>query len=298
VERSDVSQPVGHVRTGERFNEYCRRREQAALESQIPGYVTREDTQPRDMVRIESPWTRPLFDGPFYRSSTSSVPGTPITSLVFVESRDGNTVASDPASLGGGHTDLHLIYEGLSRLDADAVLAGASTARAKDIVFSVWHPELVSLRLARGRSRHPTQVVVTDSGDLRFEDGLMFNEPALRVFVVTRTRVVDAIRDRIVRKPWIGVVDAGEPLSFERALQTLRGHGIEVMSCVGGRRTATALLRERLVSDIYLTTAARDGGAPGTPYYDGPPLPLDRVVLKAGQASERGVTFEHLRYSG
>jgi hypothetical protein len=38
-------------------------------------------------------------------------------------------------------TDKHLIYEGLSRAAADAVLAGAATVRAGDIVFSVWHPE-------------------------------------------------------------------------------------------------------------------------------------------------------------
>ena len=289
---------IGNLAPSERFEEYSRRREEAALAAHIPGYRTTEDTQPADLVRIESAWTRALFDGPFYRSATSSVAGTPTTSLVFVESRDGNTVAADPASLGGGRTDLHLIYEGLSRIDADAVLAGASTARAKDIVFSVWHPQLVSLRLARGRSRHPAQVVVTQGGDLRLEDGLMFNEPALRVFVVTRTQSVDPIRDRLAWRPWIDVVDAGDPISFERALRYLHDHGVDVLSCVGGRRTATALLQERLVSDIYLTTAARDGGVPGTPYYDGPPLPLERVVYKAGQGSEQGVTFEHLRFRG
>jgi riboflavin biosynthesis pyrimidine reductase len=139
------------------------------------------------------------------------------------------------------------------------------------------------------------QVVVTQSGYLRVEDGLMFNEPSLRVVVVTRTSTVDTLRDRIVSKPWIEVVDAGEPVSFERALRYLRDRGIEVMSCVGGRKTATALLRERLVSDIYLTTSPRAGGVPGTPYFDGPALPLDRVVLKEGRGTERGVTFEHLR---
>lgn len=45
-------------------------------------------------------------------------------SLVFVQSQDGNTGGADPASFGGGATDKHLIYEGLSRVAADAVLAG------------------------------------------------------------------------------------------------------------------------------------------------------------------------------
>ena len=279
----------------ERFEAYCRRREQTALAATIPGYTTRADIQPADAIRLGNDWSRAIFDGPFYRSATPVSEGTPITSLVFVQSRDGNTVAADPSTLGGGNTDLHFIYEGLSRVDADAVMAGASTARARDIVFSVWHPELVALRLARGRARHPAQAVVTGRGDLRFDEGLMFNEPALDVFVITRTGAVNTIRDRVASKPWIDVVDAGEPISFERVLRYLRSRGIEVMSCVGGPRTATALLEENLVSDIYLTTSPRAGGEPDTPYYNGPPLPLHRILLKEGRDEERGVTFEHLR---
>ena len=279
----------------ERFKAYCERREQAALAAPLPGFVTREEQPPSGVVRIENPWTAALFDGPFYRSAAPLAAGTPITNLVFVQSRDGNTVAPDPSTLGGGHTDLHLVYEGLSRVDADAVMAGASTARASEIVFSVWHPQLVELRQQLGHTRHPAQVVVTDSGNLRFNDGLMFREPSLRVFVITRTRAVDTIRDYIVWRPWIEVVDAGEPISFERALRYLHSLGIRVMSCVGGRRTAASLLRENLIADVYLTTSARDGGAPATPYYDGPRPSVDRVVLKEGQGTERGVRFEHLQ---
>ena len=47
---------------------------------------------------------------------------------VFVQSADGNTGARNPADLGGGETDKHLIYEGLSRVDVDGVLAGAATS--------------------------------------------------------------------------------------------------------------------------------------------------------------------------
>lgn len=279
----------------ERFEAYCRRREQTALAAILPGYTTREDTQPGDLRRLENEWSRAIFDGPFYRSAVPAADGTPITSLVFVQSRDGNTGAADPSTLGGGDTDLHLIYEGLSRVDADAVMAGATTARARDIVFSVWHPQLTSLRLALGHPRHPAQVVVTERAELRFDDGLMFNEPALSVFVITRTGAVQTVRDRVAAKPWIEVIDAGDPISFRRAFRCLHSRGIRVMSCVGGRRTATALLDERLVSDIYLTTSAIDGGEPNTPFHEGAPLPLQRIVLKDGRDAERGVTFEHFR---
>ena len=145
-----------------RFDAYCRRKEEAALAAVIPGYVTVSTHLAGGLAALGNTWTHAMFDGPFYRSAGSRVAGTPSTSLVFVQSRDGNTVAPNPSLLGGGATDLHLIYEGLSRVDADAVLSGAATARGKEIVFSVWHPELVALRLATGRSRHPAQVVITD----------------------------------------------------------------------------------------------------------------------------------------
>jgi riboflavin biosynthesis pyrimidine reductase len=277
-----------------RFEAYCRRKEQAALAATIPGYTTREQDRAAGMVSIGNAWTRGLFDGHFYRSTQPAAEDVPVTSLVFVQSRDGNTVAADPSVLGGGDTDLHLVYEGLSRVDADAVMAGSATARGRDIVFSVWHPELVALRRALGRPRHPAQIVVTDRGDLRFDDGLMFQEPDLPIYVITRSSAAGALRARVAERPWVHIVDAGEPVSFTRAFRQLRQQGIQVVSCVGGRRTATALLLERLVSDIYLTTSAIDAGEPGTPYYEGPRLPLTRLILKEGRAAEEGVRFEHL----
>src|SRR5688572_2675374 len=151
----------------ERFDAYCRRKEAAALAATIPGYTTVEDRAAGRLLSVGTDWSRALFGGDFYRSAAPATPGVPINSLVFVQSRSGNTIAPDPSVLGGGDTDLHLVYEGLSRIDADAVLAGSATARAKDLVFSVWHPDLVALRLSRGCSRHPAQVVLTDRGDLR-----------------------------------------------------------------------------------------------------------------------------------
>ncbi len=280
-----------------RFEAFAARKEQAAINADIPGYRTADDAPVDGLATIGSAWSERLFDGPFYRSTAPADDGLPVVSLVFVQSRDGNTVAPDPSTLGGGQSDLHLVYEGLSRVDADAVMAGSVTARGREMVFSVWHPELVTLRLARGKPRHPAQVVVTQKGQLRFDDALMFQEPDLRVFVVTPTASVPAVAARLGRRPWVQVIDAGQPMSMSRAMRELRTRGIEVLSCVGGRRTATALIDEHVVRDIYLTTSPRDGGEPGTPFHAGPPPPHHRVLLKEGRGVERGVTFAHLRLS-
>jgi riboflavin biosynthesis pyrimidine reductase len=235
-----------------------------------------------------------LFDGDFYRSPEPREADLPGVNLVFVQSRDGNTGADDPSSLGGGATDTHLIYEGLSRIDADAVLSGATTAKEDDLVFSVWHPELVSLRLQRGRRRHPAQVIVSSRSALSLETALMFQEPELRVFLVTTSDAAASLRLQVVARPWIEVIDAGQPLSMRQALRELKARGMTTISAVGGRRTATALLDEQLVQDLYLTTAANNGGEPNTPMYAGA-LNAETVLVKAGTGAEEGVRFVHSR---
>jgi riboflavin biosynthesis pyrimidine reductase len=268
------------------FEHYVIRKEELAAAAQLSGFYTIDDaTAGRGLVACGNDWTRRLFDGDFY--------GGDGVSLVFVQSRSGNTVAADPSTLGGGETDKHLIYEGLSRVDADAVLAGAATARSERIVFSVWHPELVALRRTLGHPRHPAQVIVTDRGDLPLDQGLMFNEPSLRVFVVTRSLIAGLLRERVRRRPWIEIVDAGESVSFDAALRHLRERGLRVISAVGGRRTATGLLRAGVVRDVYLTTSPIEAGEPNTPFYEGAPPRLTRVLAKGGRGAESGIRFDH-----
>ena len=277
-----------------RFETYCEHREKEAIEASLSGFYTIQDASAGyDLVSLGSDWTRRLFDGDFYR--VRERPGEcPLTSLVFVQSRDGNTVADDPSTLGGGDTDKHLIYEGLSRVDADAVLAGAATARSASMVFSIWHPELVELRRSLGKPRHPAQVVVTASGNVPIERGLMFEEPTLPVYLVTRSPVAASLRAKLHDRPWVDVVDAGDPLSLPAAMRYLRRRGLHVISAIGGRRTATALLRDGLVTDVYLTTSPIEGGAPNTPFHERPRLNLSCVLHKGGKGLEDGVRFEHL----
>lgn len=240
---------------------------------------------------IGNNWSRPLFDGDFYRSTDADI-DLPVTNLVIVESREGNTGADDPGTLGAGETDKHLIYEGLSRVDADAVFSGATTARSDELVFSVWHPELVALRRELGRARHPAQVIVSSRSALRVETALMFQEPEIPVFLVTTSDAAASLRLQVATRPWIQVIDAGQPLSMRAALRELRSRGIETVSAIGGRTTARALLREGVVQDLYLTTSPKEGGEPNTPLLEGP-LAAPAIVIKEGTGLEEGVRFVH-----
>jgi riboflavin biosynthesis pyrimidine reductase len=274
-----------------RFDELVARKTSEAATAELTPFATEIDSAEDRFAAIGNVWSRRLFDGPFYVSPafTSEVPAA---SLVFVRSRDGNTVAKNPSALGGGEADKHLIYEGLSRLTADAVLSGASTISGSDLVFSIWRPELVALRTALGLPRHPIQIIATLHG-LSLDEGLMFNLPELRVMLVTVGRGMDVMRTQLAARPWVTPIVMEAEHDLPEAFRRLRQLGVERISCIGGRTIAAQLIDAGLIQDVYLTTSAKSGGEPGTPFYS-KPLNGTSIVRKRGTGADAGVVFEHV----
>ncbi len=273
------------------FDEYVARKEAEAAHAVLSPFVTGADQPPADVIAIGNAWTRRMFDGPFYVSAAPSNE-LPSTSLVFVRSHNGNTGAADPSSLGGGEADKHLIYEGLSRVAADAVMAGAETVRGGRIVLSIWHPELVALRASLRLPRHPVQIVATLRG-LDFS-GRLFSTPELRVVVVTVGAGPELVITPVADRPWMTVLTMPTARDLPYAFRQLREMGIARISCIGGRTIARQLIDAGLVQDLYVTTSAKEGGEPGTPLYPRP-VKGDLVVRKRGTGPDEGVIFEHLR---
>lgn len=277
------------------FADFAARKAREAETARIQPLRTVEDrSDGRGFEAVGNDWSRALYDGPFWLHPAPSG-AVPAISLVFVQSCDGNTAAENPADLGGGETDKHLIYEGLSRVAAHAVLAGATTADAPDVFFSVWHPELVALRASLGLPRHPAQVVVTGRACIDVRTALVFNVPEVPTYVVGSRYACETLAEGLRSRPWVTVVPIqGDDL--RRPLARLRSeHGIMRISAVGGRTTATALVDAGLVQDVYLTTSDRTGGKPGTPFYAGrKPPALRLVVRKRGTDRAAPIVFEHL----
>jgi riboflavin biosynthesis pyrimidine reductase len=279
----------------EQFQAFVERKTAAAVDARIPGYRTLESHGASlGLEGIGNAWTATHFDGPFFESEANN-PELPAINTVFVQSADGNTGTDNPIELGGGLTDKHLIYEGLSSVHADAILTGASTIRGEQMVMAIWHPELVALRARLGLPRYPAQVVATRSGDLDVESSLLYNVPELRVFILTENAGARALEPFARKRPWIQVLSAGAESDVIAGLKTLRAeHGIARVSSIGGRTLATHLLDKGVIQDIYLTTSPKPGGEPGTPFYTGArPLEQTLVVRKAGRDEETGVVFEH-----
>lgn len=279
-----------------RFAAFVDQKTAAAAAARIPGYLTTSHGATLGLRSIANGWTSERFDGPFFESEASH-PSLPAVNTVFVQSSDGNTGAENPMALGGGLTDKHLIYEGLSSVHADAIFTGASTIRGAQMVMAIWRAELVALRASLGLERYPAQVVATRSGDLAIESTLMFNVPELRVFILTDDTGANALEPHTSRRPWIRVLTGGPESDVIAGLKTLRAdHGIARVSCIGGRTLTTQLIDAGVVQDLYLTTSPTPGGEPNTPFYTGTqPLNTTLVVGKAGRDEEAGVRFEHFR---
>src|SRR5439155_10935433 len=205
-----------------RFADIVRRKTRDATAAMLPPLQTVGGGATNNLDAVGNRWTRQLFDGDFYLSKVTR--DIPATGLVFVQSRDGNTGARNPSSLGGGETDKHLIYDGLSRVAAHGVLTGAETIRGSQVIFSVWHPELVELRAAMGLPRHPVQIVAS-LGGLKFDDTLLLNVPELPVIVISTTGWVERMKEDLARRPWIRPIAMKGPADLAAAFRMLRSMG-------------------------------------------------------------------------
>jgi len=275
-----------------RFQEFAARKTAQASSACLQTFVTDFDAAARTLEPIGNEWSRHFFGGNFYASPSPDAT-RPACSLVFVQSRDGNTGASNPFTLGGGETDKHVIYEGLSQVTADAVVSGAETIRGGDILFGVWHPEMVRLRAELGKPRYPIQIVATLRG-VDFDEGLLFNIPDIPVWVLTVAQGARQMREGFAARPWVRPLVMERPEELPAAFAALRTSGIGRILAVGGRHLATQLIDAGLVQDVYLTTSPRLGGEQGTPIYPRP-LKARTLVRKHGTDLDAGVIFEHLQ---
>jgi riboflavin biosynthesis pyrimidine reductase len=273
------------------FRDFTARKTREAAAASIESLSTVFDAGDRARMQdIGNPWSRRHYGGPFgvVRPPESGI----AASLVFVQTKDGNTGGRDPSGFGGGATDTHLIYEGLTRVAADAVVAGAGSVH-RGAFFSVWHPELVALRASLGLPRHPAQIVVSKRG--RFDvEAWLFNVPEVRVFLIGGDECLARHESALRTRPWVrAILSNGSDLALAFERLRLDEH-IRRISAIGGRLTATQLVDAGLIQDIYLTTTSLEGGEPGTPWYVGAAPPrLTAVTRKEWGDGAARVMFDH-----
>jgi 5-amino-6-(5-phosphoribosylamino)uracil reductase len=212
----------------------------------------------------------------------------PYTVATFVTSADGHTTIDGQSRRlsDDGDRELHRTL----RERVDAVLAGTATMAAEDYARMLPAPARRERRLAAGRAAEPVAVMISRSGKLPL-DIRLFAEPQARVVVFSPraadvgTTAADVAHEQL---------DADTPLAH--ALATLRReHGVQTLLCEGGGTLFSALLKERLVDELFLTIApVLVGGHDGPSVTSATPASAPPALELAGVAGRAGSLF--LRY--
>jgi riboflavin biosynthesis pyrimidine reductase len=155
-----------------------------------------------------------------------------------------------------GDSEADRLVMGLLRAAADAVLIGAGTFRhapghrwdAATIAPSL-AAEWATLRAQLGLAARPPLVVVTASG------AIDPTQPALDdAFIVTTPAGADRLRAALPAGARLLVVD-DERIRLTPLLARLRAAGLGRILCEGGPSLLAQLLTERLVDELFVTTA-------------------------------------------
>lgn len=186
----------------------------------------------------------------------------------FVASVDGHATIDAKSRKLSGRGDRELFYALRERVDA--VLVGTNTLRAEHYKRMLPQAERRDRRAAAARPPEPLAVTITRSGHVPREIPL-FTETPDNVLVF-------------------------EHAELHHALRTLRhDHKVETLLCEGGPTLLGALLRERLVDELFLTLApSLVGGASGPAVVSGPPPEAPAQLNLTGVLECDGTLF--LRY--
>jgi riboflavin biosynthesis pyrimidine reductase len=205
----------------------------------------------------------------------------------FVSSVDGRATYHGQSGQLGDEGDLE-VFRSLRR-EVDAVLVGTGTLRTEQYGRILKMPESRERRRGRGLAPEPLAITLTRSGDVPLGIPL-FGEPEAEV-VIFSGREIDVS----------GVAAAVEvvvlhPPGLDDALRHLRAeHGVRLLLCEGGPSLLAALVRERLLDELFLTLAPQlTGGGSGPALTTGPELPKLRSMELAGALERAGSLY--LRY--
>jgi 2,5-diamino-6-(ribosylamino)-4(3H)-pyrimidinone 5'-phosphate reductase len=203
---------------------------------------------------------RPLLGEP-------SQDGRPYLALNMVATIDGRAAVNGSAVGIGSPADKHLMRE--LRAEADVVLHGAGTVRADPLSARV-PVEMVQQRLNRGLSAQPLGAIITRSGNLPRQHP--YYESKTVIYITSdNSATVDAKEVEVCRVE-----------SVKAAVEDLRQRGAKRILCEGGPTLNTALLKDGLVDEIFLTIAPKIlGGEDPLTIVKGPSLGTIHLELRS-----------------
>ena len=205
----------------------------------------------------------------------------------FVSRADGRATFLGGSGRLGDEGDLE-VFRALRR-EADAVLVGTGTLRVERYGRILKVPVSRERRRRRGLAPEPLATTLTRSGDVPLDIPL-FAEPEAEVLLFSG-REIDV--SGVAAQVQVVVLD---PPDLASALAHLSAHHqVKLVLCEGGPAILAALVRERLLDELFLTLAPQlTGGGSGPSLTSGPELPELRTMELAGVLERAGSLF--LRY--
>ena len=199
----------------------------------------------------------------------------PYLALNMAATADGRVSIGGRSAPVAGAADRSLFHE--LRTQADAVMAGAGTARVER-----YRPVTKNAELAARREREAVAVLVSGTLDLP-PDLPLLADPGSKVVIVTASDgSLEGVAADVsyIRQPRDGTL-AG-------AMRSLRvDHGIRSVLCEGGPHLNSDLFREGLVDELFLCVSPRIAGEPTEPAsLEGTalPKPVDLELISLHEA--------------
>jgi riboflavin-specific deaminase-like protein len=206
----------------------------------------------------------------------------PYLALNMAATADGRVAVGGRSAPVAGSADRELFHE--LRTQADAVMAGAGTARVERYRRIVKNDELRLKREAEGLAGDALAVLVSGSLDLPIDLPLLADPSSTVVIVTSFPGDLRGVAADVsyIRQP-------GD-LSLAGAMRELRSRfGVRSILCEGGPHLNSQLFREKLVDELFLCVSPRIAGEPNEPAsLEGQalPEPVDLNLVSLHEAEE------------
>jgi riboflavin biosynthesis pyrimidine reductase len=203
------------------------------------------------------------------RQQVAAPADRPYTLVNFASSTDGRIAFGGRSAPLGDDGDRALFHA--LRAQADAVLAGTGTLRAERYGRLIADEETRAGRRAAGLADEPLACVISQSGAHLPLEIPLFGEPSARIVLFTPSMPdLTGVRADVT----VSLTDPTRTDPLRHALGVLASeHGVRLLLCEGGPTLFGALLRERVVDELFLTIAPKlAGGDSGPSVTAGPPL--------------------------
>ena len=155
------------------------------------------------------------------------------------------------------------------RCSTDAVLAGAATIAADNMVMGV-PPDLREQRVAEGLSANPLRILLTNSG--RIDPELkVFQKNISPIHIFSTTRMPLKVRAALAEHATLHLGE-GASVNLAGMMAVLRKDlGVRRLVCEGGPQVFRALVAGELMDELHLTLCPRVFGGVKTPTLTGVP---------------------------